>query len=84
MTFSSAAHSVKISRRKEEATPGNITYKIYYTVDGVERLFQDVTDKTKFPIETKVWFGGAVNADGISPMRPLVAKLTDMYVKLEE
>ncbi|MBQ2622943.1 InlB B-repeat-containing protein [Candidatus Saccharibacteria bacterium] len=84
VTFSSAAHSVKISRRKEEATPGNITYKIYYTVDGVERLFQDVTDKTKLPIETKVWFGGAVNADGISPMRPLVAKLTDMYVKLEE
>ena len=35
VTFSSAAHSVKISRRKEEATPGNITYKIYYTVDGV-------------------------------------------------
>ena len=75
-------HSVKISRRKEEATPGNITYKIYYTIDGVENLYQNITSKTYFPFDTKVWFGGAVDADGTSSMRPLVGKLTDMYVKI--
>ena len=45
-------------------------------------MYQDITNKTYFPFDTEVWFGGAVDADGTSPMRPLVGKLTDMYVKI--
>ena len=82
VTINTVPHSIKISRKKEEATPGNVTYKLYYTVDGVENMYQNITNKTYFPFDTAVWFGGAVDADGTSPMRPLVGKLTDMYVKI--
>lgn len=82
VTINTVPHSIKISRKKEEATPGNVTYKLYYTVDGVENMYQNITNKTYFPFDTAVWFGGAVDADGVSSMRPLVGKLTDMYVKI--
>ena len=74
--------TVKLQKRKE-TEQGNDYYRIYYSINGgTWTLYEDVTNKTYFEFDTKIWFGGAANSNGVSPMRPLVGKMTDMYVKL--
>ena len=74
--------TVKLQKRKE-TEQGNDYYRIYYSINGgTWTLYEDVTNKTYFEFNTKIWFGGAANSNGVSPMRPLVGKMTDMYVKL--
>lgn len=74
--------NVKIARRKE-TEQGSDYYRIYYSINnGAWTLYEDITNKTHFEFNTKVWFGGAEAANGTSPMRPLVGKMTDMYIKL--
>ncbi|MBQ6414568.1 InlB B-repeat-containing protein [Candidatus Saccharibacteria bacterium] len=74
--------TIKIQKRKV-TEQGNDYYRIYYSINGgAWTLYEDVTNKTHFEFNTKIWFGGAEAANGTSPMRPLIGKLTDMYVKL--
>ncbi|MBR3230711.1 InlB B-repeat-containing protein [Candidatus Saccharibacteria bacterium] len=74
--------SVRIVRRKEIENEVS-RYKIYYAVNGGNlTLLQDITDVTRLYFDTEVWFGAATASDGTSAMRPLVATLTDMYIKL--
>ncbi len=80
--FASTTKTVKLLKRKE-VEQGNTYYRVYYSVDGSAwTLYEDITNKTHFEFDTKVWFGGAANSNGTSPMRPLVGKMTDMYVRL--
>lgn len=80
--FASTTKTVKLLKRKE-VEQGNTYYRVYYSVDGgAWTLYEDITNKTHFEFDTKVWFGGAANSNGTSPMRPLVGKMTDMYVRL--
>ena len=80
--FASTTKTVKLLKRKE-VEQGNTYYRVYYSVDGSAwTLYEDITNKTHFEFDTKVWFGGAANSNGTSPMRPLVGRMTDMYVRL--
>lgn len=80
--FASTTKTVKLLKRKE-VEQGNTYYRVYYSVDGSAwTLYEDITNKSHFEFDTKVWFGGAANSNGTSPMRPLVGKMTDMYVRL--
>ncbi|MBR3319628.1 InlB B-repeat-containing protein [Candidatus Saccharibacteria bacterium] len=80
--FPSTTKTVKLVKRKE-TEQGVDYYRVYYSIDGgAWTPYEDVTNKTHFEFNTKVWFGGAAASNGTSPMRPLVGKMTDMYVKL--
>ena len=79
---SATTKTVKLQKRKE-TEQGNDYHRIYYSINGgAWTLYEDVTNKTHFEFNTKIWFGGAEAANGTSAMRPLVGKMTDMYVKL--
>ncbi len=54
----------------------------YSVNDGNLTTWYDVTNNTH-RFDTNVWFGASAQADGTTPQRYLVGKLTDMYVKLE-
>ncbi len=56
--------------------------KIYYAWNGGEltEWFDTSGNSTRF--DTTVWFGSSAQSDGITPMRPLVGTLTDMYIKI--
>ena len=58
---------------------GNVLY--YSWNGGTLTKWWDLTGfNTTF--NTEVWFGSAAASNGTSPMRPLVGKLTDMYIRL--
>ena len=74
--------TIRIVRRKVVIN-GTNHYKILYSVNGGSEVdFQDITSVTRFPFDTKVWFGASTASDDISPMRPLVGELMDMYIRL--
>ena len=56
--------------------------KIYYSWNGAPYSFlQDIKDNTT-RFDTKVWFGATLNSAGTGTQRPILATLTDMYIRL--
>lgn len=65
-------HEVRIVRKQG---------KMWYAYDGAALTqLQDISNPQYF--ETKVWFGGAVAANGTDSMRLLKGTLTDMYIRV--
>lgn len=67
-----------------KVTVARVDGVVYYAFndDPFTRL-QDINGTSNY-FNTTVWFGAAARADGVTPMRFIDAKLTDMYVKMGE